>query len=70
VDVWAEVAYAIERGRGAVRNDRAVRVVETLPCGSDWIELQPGGSELEVLRFAGASDTVHAVRDPLKQTSL
>lgn len=70
VDIRAEVADAVQRCSRRVGDYRYIGIVEARPGGSGRIELKPCGAKLKMVRLAGTSDAVCAVRDPLEQASI
>ena len=70
MDVGSEIANSVQRSCRRVRNDSHVRILESLPGGSGWIELKPGGPNSEMVSFTRSPDPVDAVGDALQESSL
>ncbi len=70
MDIGPQVADAIEAGRRGVGHHGDVRVVKALPGWASRVELEPGGTEVEVIGLRRAAHAVNAVRDSLEETDL
>ena len=70
VDVGPQVADAVQAGRRRVGDDGDVGVLEPLPGRPGRVELQPGGSELEMVGLGRPPDSVDTVRHPLEEPRL
>lgn len=70
MDIGAQVTDSVEAGSRGVGHHGDVRIVKALPGWVRRVELEPGGTEVEVIWLRCAAHAVHPVRDSLEETDL
>jgi hypothetical protein len=68
MNVGSEIPYTVEVRRGRVGDQGNIGIADALPRRPAGVQLQPGGSQFQMIRRRSSAEAIHSMSDPLEAT--